>query len=111
MKWDALLLTEFFYECFITVALLTSQVEIAMCSLQTIAQILQNEQQRHAVCPTAQRYQMQPLTTQKPMLPDEISNFLFHFFTYNFLLYIKHQSLQIFTLWVIDIDRMISRLM
>ena len=58
MKWYALLLTEFFYEYFITVALLTSQVEIAMCCLQTIAQILQNKQQCHTVCPTAQRYKM-----------------------------------------------------
>ena len=111
MKWYDLLLTEFFYECFITVALLTSQVEIAMCCLNTIAQILQNEQQRHTVCPTAQRYKMQSLATQKSMLPDEISNFLFHSFTYIVSLYIEHQSFQIFTLWVIDVDGMISRLM
>jgi hypothetical protein len=84
MKWDILLLAEFLYELLIAVAFLTPQMKIAMCCLNTIAKILQDEQQRHTISPTAQSYQMQPLATQKFMLPDEFSYFLFHFTTFLF---------------------------
>ena len=76
-----------------------------MSCFNPIAKILQNQEQSHTIGPTAQCHKMQSLATQKIILSDEISNFLFHF-----LFHIKNKSLQVFSFRVIDIDWMICRL-
>ena len=78
MNRNRFLFTEFLHKFLIPIALLTSQMKIAMCCLNTIAEILQDQQQRHTVCPTTQSHKMQSLTTQKSVLRDEISNFIQH---------------------------------
>ena len=71
-------LTEIFDEQFIAVALFTTQMEIAMSCLDTIAQITKDAQKRYAVGPTAERHNVNTVVGQKLMLRDEIGNFINH---------------------------------
>ena len=44
MQWNVVLLAERLYKCFVTIALLTTQMEITVCSLYSIAKTMQNQQ-------------------------------------------------------------------
>ena len=72
-------LTEILDEQFIAVAFLTTQAKVAMSRLNTIAYIAKYAQQRHAVCPTAERHNVKTVMGQKLMLRDEIGYFVIHY--------------------------------
>lgn len=78
VKWNTLFFAEFLYKILVSVTLLTPQAEITMSSLYPIAQLLHDEQQSHTVGPTAQRHKMETVMGQKPVLRDEIGNFIQH---------------------------------
>ena len=75
-------LTEVFNKILIPVALLAAQMKIAMSSLDTIAQMAQDAQQRHAVGTPAECDYMKTILRQELMLRDEIFNLIRHS-TYN----------------------------
>ena len=75
-------LTEVFNEIFISVALLAAQMKIAMSSLNTISQMAQDAQQRHAVGTPAECDYVKTILRQELMLRDKIFNFIRHS-TYN----------------------------
>ena len=62
----------------VAVGLLATKLEVTMHSLDAIAQLLKDQQQRHTVGTTAECYKVQALVGQKPLLRDEIGNFTQH---------------------------------
>ena len=71
-------LTKSFHKQFITVALLASQMKVAVSSLDTIAQSPQNMKQCHTVSPTTESHNVKTVVGQKLMLRDEIGNLIQH---------------------------------
>ena len=96
----------------IAVALVATQPEVAMNSLDLIAQIKQNAQQSHTIGTAAERHKLQPLFRQKPILPDEIFNPAYQVIIISHSSFnIEHESLEVFALRMVDINRMVGGLM
>ena len=74
MQFYAPLLTQADDKPFVTVRLFAPQVEITMCGLYVVTQVLQQQQQCHAVSPAAQRYQVPAITSQQLVLGYVSSN-------------------------------------
>ena len=126
MKRNILLVAKRNHKLLIAVRLLSTQMEVAVSSLNPVAQTLQDEQQSHAVSPAAQCHDVQSVSSHQLFLshkkPDRIFNLITHhhihssLFTHHHspwqspLLHIEHQALQVFPFRVIDIDRMVGRL-
>ena len=106
MKFDVEFLTQILNEPFITVALLASKMEITMSGLDAVAKIAQDAQEYHTISPAAQRHNVKTVMGQKLMFCDEIGYFILHF-----SLYVKHKSLEVLALGVVDVNRMVTRLM
>ena len=78
MKINIQLPTEILHELFITVALVASQMKVAMSGLNMISKITQNSQQGHTICPTTERDEMKTFSCQKLLTTDEFRNFIQH---------------------------------
>ena len=79
MNWNVERLTEILNELFVAIALLATQMEVAMSSLNMIAQIAKDAQQSHAISPTTKCHNVKTVMGQKLMLRDEIGYFILHF--------------------------------
>ena len=78
MKFNIKFLAKIFYELFITVALVASQMKVAVSHLNIITKVKQNSQQGHTVSPTTERDEMKTFSCQKLLTTDEFRNFIQH---------------------------------
>ena len=76
---SVVLFAERFYKFLVTVGFFATQMEITVNGLNTVVQLLQDEQQGHAVGTSAQCHKMKTFWGKQSLLRDEIGNFIFHF--------------------------------
>jgi hypothetical protein len=58
------------HEFLVTFALVTTEVEVAMCGFYTITQTLQDKQKRHTVGSAADSHNVEPIHRQQPVFRD-----------------------------------------
>ena len=78
MDWDILRFAQRADKRLVAVGLFSTKPEIAMGGFYPIAQLFQDQQQRHTVGPATQCHNMQAFLVQQALFYDETGNFTIH---------------------------------
>ena len=105
MKNHSHLLAEFLNESLIAVGLTSTEMEIAMHSVHTVAHLEHHHEQRHAVGASTHSCKIQLTTVEEPVTV----YILFYSFKHPLsLFHVEHQALKILSFGMIDIYRMVG---